>query len=148
MIYPSNGMTTELKQCKGCHHSWPLCYFDIKKTGTVKLTCRKCLLSSKSRFQARAAIAAYRDTKKIRMDIMTAIHMIEDQNILTTILAMTTKAVTHLQIQNLNQSSQSLAALSLPRACISGGTEHTMAEGSIVLHDIAASSPQILDLPA
>ncbi len=138
-------MTDELKQCKGCHHTWPLCYFDLKKTGAVKLTCRKCLLSAKSRFQSRVAIATQKDTKKIRIDIMTAIHLIEDRTILNTILAMTNKAVTHLQIQN--QNKQSSVFPSVPLELLANGMEHTTGEAHIVPHDIAASSPQTPDLP-
>ena len=79
-------MTTDLKLCKGCHRSKHQSYFDLKKNGSLKLTCRPCLLTAKSRFQSKAVLAIHRDVKKIRMDIMTEIHMSEDPEILTRIL--------------------------------------------------------------
>ena len=86
-------MTTDLKPCKGCHRSKHQSYFDLKKNGSLKLTCRPCLLTAKSRFQSKAVLAIHRDVKKIRMDIMTEIHMSEDPEILTRILTTARSAI-------------------------------------------------------
>ena len=44
-------MSAEIKLCKCCHKQKPLDQFDFKKDNTLKLTCRACLLISKSRFK-------------------------------------------------------------------------------------------------
>lgn len=86
-------MTTELKPCKGCHKNKHPSFFDLKKDGSLKLTCRVCLLTAKSRFQSKATLAIQRDVKKIRMDIMTEIHMSEDPELLAHILTTARTAV-------------------------------------------------------
>ena len=65
---------SELKRCKCCHCNKRESEFDIKKDNTPKLTCRKCLLTAKVRFQAKPSIAIYKDIKKTRMEIMTEMH--------------------------------------------------------------------------
>ena len=77
---------SELKRCKCCHCNKRESEFDIKKDNTPKLTCRKCLLTAKVRFQAKPSLAIYKDIKKIRMEIMTEIHANDDPATLTTIL--------------------------------------------------------------
>ena len=76
-------LKSELKRCKCCHCNKRESEFDIKKDGLPKLTCRKCLLTAKSRFQAKPSLAIYKDIKKIRMEIMTEIHANDDQATLT-----------------------------------------------------------------
>ena len=79
-------LKSELKRCKCCHCNKSESEFDIKKDGLPKLTCRKCLLTAKVRFQARPSIVIYKDIKKIRMEIMTQIHANDNAEILTQIL--------------------------------------------------------------
>ena len=93
LVYPPADMTTDLKPCKGCHKQKLPCNFDLKKDGSLKLTCRPCLLTAKSRFQSKATLAIHRDIKKIRMDIMTEIHLSEDPEILTRILTTARSAI-------------------------------------------------------
>ena len=105
-------MATELKfeskRCKCCHCNKRESDFDIKKDNTPKLTCRKCLLTSKVRFQAKPSIAIYKDIKKIRMEITTEIHANDDPTTLTNILT-NIKRLTNQSCQN-----PASAAVSLP----------------------------------
>lgn len=139
-------MTTDIRPCKGCHRNWLPAHFDIKKDGSLKLTCRKCLLTQKSRFQSKPKLAVYRDIKKIRLDIMTAIHMIDDAAALSLLLTNCNHALIQMQAQT-QKNIQSSAFPSSPQACIANDTEHTMDEVHIVPHDIAASLPQTLCPP-
>ena len=105
-------MTTEIKselrRCKCCHCNKRESEFDIKKDNTPKLTCRKCLLTAKVRFQAKPLIAIYKDIKKIRMEIMTEIHANDDPATLTSILT----NIKHLTNQSCqNQTSGPLSQL-------------------------------------
>ena len=126
-------MTTELKPCKGCHRSKYLSQFDNKKDGTLKLTCRACLLTAKSRFKAQPLIAMHRDVKKLRMEIITAIHQSEDSQVLTHILTIAQSAI----IQSIPKVPS--AAVSPPY-----GTESTTDATSTSPHGtepIAAQTP-------
>ena len=85
-------MSTELKFCKCCHKQKSLDEFDMKND-KVKLTCRSCLLISKSRFQSKSTRALYRDIQKARMELMTLIHLINDPDTLNTVLTISTKTI-------------------------------------------------------
>ena len=100
-------LKSELKRCKCCHCNKREFEFDIKKDNTPKLTCRKCLLTAKVRFQAKPSIAIYKDIKKIRMEIMTQIHANDDPATLTTILT-NIKRLTNQSCQNLIAADVSL----------------------------------------
>jgi len=62
--------------------------YDLRQDGQYKRTCRTCLGVSKAKYNAKAAHAAMRDTKKIRNDIVAAIYTITDSNILTQVLTL------------------------------------------------------------
>src|SRR5690606_39029823 len=93
-------MSAEIKLCKCCHKQKPLDQFDFKKDNTLKLTCRTCLLISKSRFQARPAIAEHRNLKNLRLQIMTAVYAIDDPGVLTPILTILTRTPATLTTQS------------------------------------------------
>ena len=98
---------SELKRCTCCHCNKRESDFDIKKDNMPKLTCRKCLLTAKSRFQAKPSLAIYKDIKKIRMEIMTEIHANDDPTTLTNILT-NIKRLTNQSCQNLTSAAGSL----------------------------------------
>ena len=100
-------LKSELKRCKCCHCNKRESDFDIKKDGIPKLTCRKCLLTAKSRFQAKPSLAIYKDIKKIRMEIMTEIHANDEPTTLTNILT-NIKRLTNQSFQNLISADVSL----------------------------------------
>ena len=124
---------SELKRCKCCHCNKRESEFDIKKDNTPKLTCRKCLLTAKVRFQAKPSIAIYKDIKKIRMEIMTQIHANDDPATLTTI-------VTNIK-RLTNQSCQYQTFAVGSRLCDSHDTTASM---STTLHEI---QPIVLQTP-
>ena len=92
MIYYCKAMSAELKLCKGCHKQKSLDQFDMKND-KMKLTCRSCLLVSKSRFQSKSTRALYRDIQKARMELMELIHLINDPDTLNTILSISTNTL-------------------------------------------------------
>lgn len=80
-------MATIVK-CSSCRNSYPNDMYDLRRNGQYKKTCRTCLGASKAKYSAKAAHAAMRDTKKIRCDLVTAIYILNDTNILTQMLTL------------------------------------------------------------
>ncbi len=81
-------MATPIVKCSTCRNSLPNDMYDLKRDGQYKRTCRTCLSTSKAKYNAKAAHVAMRDTKKIRNDLITAIYIINDSNILTQMLTL------------------------------------------------------------
>ena len=75
-------MAASIFTCSTCRHTLPNDMYDQKRDGKYKRTCRSCLSLLKAKYNAKAAHAAMRDAKKIRIDLITSIYILSDPTFL------------------------------------------------------------------